>query len=93
MPPEAAAALAAVRAPAQAEAVRVWPENWPALRLFLAVSTQWRWAGLAGVPTGLDYAALPVAARALRLRLDEAMLARLRVMEGAWLEAALERRA
>jgi hypothetical protein len=39
-----------------------WPEHEAPLRLFLAMRTQWRTAGMAGVLTGLDYAALPVAA-------------------------------
>lgn len=34
----------------------VWPENWPAVELFLRLSTQWR-ISLSG-ETGLDYAAL-----------------------------------
>jgi hypothetical protein len=37
--------------------VGVWPENWPALTVFDAMSTQWR-MGPAG-PTGLDYGPLP----------------------------------
>lgn len=31
----------------------LWPDNWPAIRLFLSVSTQWR-VGMNG-PVGLDY--------------------------------------
>lgn len=36
----------------------IWPENLPATRAFLAVSSQWRWQsmGLAGArPIALDY--------------------------------------
>ncbi|WP_421551747.1 DUF1799 domain-containing protein [Pseudomonas yamanorum] len=33
--------------------VDVWPDNWPAFRLFNALSTQWR-VGACGA-TGLDY--------------------------------------
>lgn len=36
--------------------VEVWPENWPAWRLFCDLSTQWR-MGMNG-PTGLDYTPL-----------------------------------
>lgn len=36
--------------------VELWPENWPAWRLFLQVCTQWR-VGVAGA-TGLDYGPL-----------------------------------
>jgi hypothetical protein len=44
----------------------LWPENESAVRLFRAMLSQWR-VGFAG-PTGLDYAAVPVVACALRLR-------------------------
>ena len=33
--------------------VEIWPDNWPAFRLFNALSTQWR-TGPGGA-TGLDY--------------------------------------
>lgn len=36
--------------------MEVWPENWPAFRLFNAMSTQWR-TGACGA-TGLDYNAI-----------------------------------
>lgn len=36
--------------------VDVWPDNWPAFRLFNALSTQWR-VGACGA-TGLDYTAI-----------------------------------
>lgn len=38
------------------DAVQVWPDNLPAVTVFLAMSTQWR-MGAVG-PTGLDYGAL-----------------------------------
>lgn len=85
-------ALAEARARAPA-ALEVWPQNWPAVRLFLAMQTQWRRAGMTGVPTGLDYAALPVAARALRLRLTGDVLRRLQVIEAEALAALAEARA
>lgn len=34
----------------------MWPENWPVLRLFASLATQWR-VGFNG-PVGLDYQAL-----------------------------------
>lgn len=37
----------------EAPEVGLWPENWPALRLFLDFRTQWR-TGFNG-PVGLDY--------------------------------------
>lgn len=36
--------------------VEVWPDNWPAFRLFNAMSTQWRTG--AGGATGLDYTSI-----------------------------------
>lgn len=36
--------------------VEVWPGNWPAFRLFNALSTQWR-TGACGA-TGLDYTSI-----------------------------------
>lgn len=40
----------------QCQAPELWPENLPAVELYLAAETQWRHAGMNGVPTGLDYA-------------------------------------
>jgi len=36
--------------------IEVWPENWPAVDLFISMGTQWR-IGMEG-RTGLDYGAL-----------------------------------
>jgi hypothetical protein len=86
------AALAARLAPpAPPEVIEVWPENWDAMRIFLGLETQWRRAGMAGVPVGLDYAALPVVATALGVPLLEDLLARLRILEGAALTAMAEK--
>lgn len=38
------------------QASGIWPDNWPAVRVFGAMGTQWR-TGVAGA-TGLDYSAL-----------------------------------
>nr|WP_258197844.1 DUF1799 domain-containing protein [Pseudomonas capeferrum] len=43
--------------------VEVWPDAWPALRLFEALGTQWRLGQ--GTPTGLDYTAVPLVASML----------------------------
>lgn len=82
-----AAGLAASAAPPAPEMVEVMPENWGAMRIFLAMQTQWRRAGLSGIACGLDYAALPVVAGALAVALDADLLARLRIAEGAALVA------
>lgn len=44
-----------------AEDYDLWPENVPVWAAWLAVQTQWRYAGMAGVPTGLDYAGVHAA--------------------------------
>lgn len=57
----------------------MWPENWPAVALFVELTTQWRF-GPAG-PTGLDYGVLPILCPEWRDHFDD-----LRVMEAAALE-------
>lgn len=44
---------AAIRAQVDGQGVDIWPENWPAWRLFCRLSSQWR-IGMNG-PTGLDH--------------------------------------
>lgn len=48
------------------EVVEVWPDAWPAFRLFEALSTQWR-TGPGGA-SGLDYAAVPPTASMLEIK-------------------------
>lgn len=67
----------------------VWACHWDTVRLFAAMGTQWR-TGMRG-PTGLDYAALPVAARALGVRLTRRRFADLRTLEAEVLKIAQER--
>jgi hypothetical protein len=91
--PEVSDALLAEDASApEAQDLEIMPENWGALRVFLGLETQWRRAGVAGVPTGLDYAAIPVVCSMLGVLADADLLARLRVIEGAALAALAERR-
>ena len=61
----------------------VLPDAWDAVRVFAAVGTQWRRAGMTGVPTGLDYAGVEAAARAVGVAWTGALLDQLRVMEHA----------
>ncbi|MBH3342450.1 DUF1799 domain-containing protein [Pseudomonas parafulva] len=51
------------------EEVEVWPDAWPALRLFEAMSTQWR-LGQGGA-SGLDYAAIPATSSMLGIKRRE----------------------
>jgi hypothetical protein len=76
----------------------VYPENWKAVQVFLAMSTQWRTAAfstMAGarlVHLGLDYNALEPVLRLLCIRQPKrraAIFQKLRVMEEAALDALL----
>lgn len=49
-------------------APEIWQDNTHIVRVFGAMQTQWR-MGFAG-PTGLDYSALPVVVRMMRVPLD-----------------------
>lgn len=49
------------------------------MQLFVAMGTQWRVA--MGGPTGLDYAALPIVARAMNIKLKASVLDGIRAME------------
>lgn len=69
----------------------IWPDNWKTLELFIAMGTQWR-AGMGG-PTGLDYTALPVVAKAMRIKLTRERFDGIRVMEGEALRVMGERSA
>lgn len=71
----------------------VWPENWKALEVFMAMSTQWRVAvGMGGAQwLGLDYAALPVVEDRLAVEDRADTFARLRLIERGALSAMRER--
>lgn len=71
--------------------IDVFPCNWPALRLFLAMQTQWRIGGT-GTRTGLDYAALPVVERRIGVKKKDRsrLFDDLRVMENEVLSAWAE---
>ena len=67
--------------------IEVWPENWPAFRLFHNMQTQWR-TGAAG-PTGLDYAVLFTWVDRLKITAEEfeQFISDIQVMEFSALEA------
>lgn len=85
-----AAALAGVRA-ARRHDCELLPDVAPALELFDALATQWRWlGGMAGAQrTGLDYAAVETVLRLKRIPRQtwSERFADLQVMERAALEA------
>jgi hypothetical protein len=79
----------------------VYPENWAALNVFLAMSTQWRTAIVAGafggggvIMVGMEYTAIEPVCRLMGVRKRERadVFARLRVMEEAALAVAAEKR-
>lgn len=59
-----------------------------AVVLFLAMGTQWRWAGM-GERVGIDYGALETVARLAKVEIEpsDVLLADLRVMEQAALRS------
>lgn len=70
----------------------VWPENWPALQMFLRVQTQWR-VGMNGL-IGLDYGAVAWLL-SLYSETDQhrELLEALQIMEGAVLAATASKEA
>lgn len=69
----------------------VLEENWEAVQVFLRCATQWRYAGMEGKITGLDYAAVESVMRMRGVHDTADTLDRLRVMEGVALRALKER--
>lgn len=65
----------------------------PAIGLFLAMQTQWKQAGIAGVRTGLDYAAIEPTARLLGVETSPRLFLDLRLMEDEALRVAAEQAA
>lgn len=59
----------------------VWPENWPAIEMFLRVQTQWR-TTMSGV-IGLDYAAVRWLFKLYDVEDPRSLLEDLQVMEVA----------
>lgn len=84
----AAFGLSLPPAPAS-EAVWVLPQNWPAVRAFVACATQWRY-GPSGHPTGLDYAGCRAAVAALGIKWRK-VFEGLRVMEAEAMRVIGER--
>lgn len=58
----------------------VEPENWPAVLLFLSLSSQWRVGGM-GDFLGLDYAAVEAVMRIKQVRGKSAVFDDLQIME------------
>lgn len=75
------AALGLTLADIPEEEVGVWPDAWPAFRVFEALGTQWRLGQ--GGPSGLDYTAIPAVASMLGIKRRELteIFPDLRIME------------
>lgn len=67
--------------------IEVAPDEEEAVALFTALDTQWRFHPLAGVRTGLDYAAIGPTASMLGLTLSPGLFTDIRIMEGAAMRA------
>lgn len=100
-PDEALADLEAMGAPAEIKAqletqrqedFEIWPENAPAVFLFLRVQTQWSFSA-AGTATGLSYPGLEVAARLSGATMTPALFEDIRTLEIATLRYWAKRRA
>lgn len=59
--------------------------------LFVALGTQWRTAGMSGIATGLDYAAIRPTADLIGVTLDERRFLDLRTMEAEAIKVMAER--
>lgn len=78
--------------PAALKRFGIWPDNWPALQLFVALSTQWRRAGMTGARHGLDYGAIAPTAALVGIETGADLMERLQIMEGEVLRIDGERR-
>lgn len=67
----------------------VWPENWPAVQVFVKSSTQWY--SDFGQKTGLNLPGVESVARALSIPFDADLLDALQVMEAATLKELARR--
>tara|TARA_B100001939_G_scaffold334768_1_gene336116 strand:+ start:823 stop:1095 length:273 start_codon:yes stop_codon:yes gene_type:complete len=67
--------------PEAPEHFEVWPDNWPAVEMFLRCQTQWR-TTMSGV-CGLDYSAVEWLFRLYGVEDQRAVLEDLQVMEAA----------
>ena len=76
--------------PPPPEVVEVLTENWDAVRVFYALSSQWNHAGF-GRPVGLNYQAIEPTARMMGIDMTPEIFSGLQVMENEALRAIDER--
>lgn len=58
----------------------VWEENWPAVQLFLAVNTQWIFAGM-GAVVGLNYQSVDFVLKLYRYKKRDEIFTDLQLIE------------
>lgn len=68
--------------------IEVWPDTWPSVQVFDALGSQWIYAGMGGVPTGIVYASIEPVLRVLAVPAEDWPLVfdDIRTMEAAALE-------
>lgn len=70
----------------------VWPENWDAVRVFRRCETQWRYAGMGAVATGLDYTAVIAAMNVMQIADPDTTLYRVGLIERGAMAAMADQR-
>lgn len=88
--PVTQAALAA-RGKRATDEIELTAEDGDIVRLFFALGSQWRVHPLAGVRTGIDYAAVPATAAMMGMAMTPDVFEDLRTMEGAALSVWAKR--
>lgn len=76
---------------AKAAKFPVLGENFDAVRLLMACATQWRRAGMAGVPLGLEYTGVEAAARMMDPPISPVPFEQIQILEEAALKVMIER--
>jgi hypothetical protein len=74
----------------QEQDVAVWPENWPAVQVWVRAQTQWR-MGMGGV-TGMDYSGVEMVMRQMKIEDAPDCFGRIQVLEAATLKIIEDRR-
>lgn len=86
--PEEAAAFGLTLEEASGPPIEVWPDTWPSVQVFDALGSQWFYAGMGGIPTGIVYASVEPVLRVLKVPAEDWPLVfdDIRTMEAAALQ-------
>ena len=74
------------------EEFQLYEENCLAFEVFCSCSTQWRFAGMSGVQTGLDYSAVESVMRMMNIEKTAETFQKVRLIEIGALNALSEKR-